>query len=49
MDAGGYVCALEPANQWETPRKKLREEGRLSFLQPGEEVHYRLEIGAIGA
>jgi hypothetical protein len=49
MDAGGYVCALEPANQWETPRKKLRQEGRLSFLQPGEEVHYRLEIGAIDA
>jgi hypothetical protein len=47
MDAGGYVCGLEPANQWETPRKKLREEGRLPFLQPGEEVHYRVEIGVI--
>jgi hypothetical protein len=47
MDAGGYVCGLEPANQWETPRKKLREEGRLRFLQPGEEVNYRVEIGAI--
>ncbi len=48
MDAGGYVCALEPANQWETPRKKLREEGRLRFLQPGEEVNYRLELGVTG-
>jgi hypothetical protein len=47
MDAGGYVCALEPANQWETPRKKLREEGRLRFLQPGEEVNYRVEIGVV--
>jgi hypothetical protein len=47
MDAGGYVCALEPANQWETPRKKLREEGRLRFLQPGEEVNYRVEIGVL--
>lgn len=45
MDAGGYVCGLEPANQWETPRKKLREEGRLRFLEPGEEVNYRVEIG----
>jgi hypothetical protein len=43
MDAGGYVCALEPANQWETPRKKLREEGRLRFLEPGEEVKYHVE------
>jgi hypothetical protein len=41
------VCGLEPANQWETPRKKLREEGRLRFLHPGEEVNYRVEIGAI--
>jgi hypothetical protein len=48
MDAGGYVCALEPANQWETPRKKLREEGRLRFLEPGEEVNYRVEIGVVG-
>ncbi len=47
MDAGNYVCALEPANQWETPRKTLRDEGRLRFLEPGEEVHYHLEIGVI--
>jgi hypothetical protein len=45
MDAGNYVCALEPANQWETPRKKLRDEGRLRLLEPGEEVHYHVEIG----
>jgi len=48
MDGGNYVCGLEPANQWETPRKKLREEGRLHFLQPGEEVNYRVEIGVVG-
>jgi hypothetical protein len=42
-----YVCALEPANQWETPRHKLREEGRLRFLAAGEEVHYRVEIGVL--
>jgi hypothetical protein len=47
MGAGDYVCALEPANQWETPRHKLREEGRLRFLSPGEEVHYHVELGAL--
>jgi hypothetical protein len=47
MGAGDYVCALEPANQWETPRHVLREEGRLRFLAPGEEVHYQVEIGAL--
>lgn len=47
MAAGDYVCALEPANQWETPRHKLREEGRLRFLAPGEKVHYRLELGVL--
>lgn len=47
LTKGEYVCALEPANQWETPRQKLREEGRLRLLEPGEEVHYRLEFGAL--
>lgn len=47
MGAGDYVCALEPANQWETPRRVLREEGRLKYLEAGEEVHYRLELGAL--
>ncbi len=47
MGAGDYVCALEPANYWETPRHQLRAEGRLRFLQPGEEVHYRLAIGVL--
>jgi Domain of unknown function (DUF4432) len=47
MAAGDYVCALEPANQWETPRHKLREEGRLRFLAAGEEVHYHVELGVL--
>ena len=47
MGAGDYVCALEPANQWETPRARLREEGRLRILAPGEEVHYHMEIGVL--
>jgi hypothetical protein len=47
MDGGNYVCGLEPANQWETPRKTLREEGRLKMMQPGEEIRYRVELGAL--
>ncbi len=46
MQAGEYVCALEPANYWETPRRQLREEERLRMLQPGESVEYLLELGA---
>jgi hypothetical protein len=47
MAQGAYVCALEPANQWETPRHVLREQGRLRYLAPGEEVNYHLEIGVL--
>ncbi len=47
LGVGEYVCALEPANQWETPRHLLRAENRLRLLAPGEEVHYRIEIGAV--
>ncbi len=47
MGAGDYVVALEPANQWETPRSQLREEGKLRYLAPGESVHYRLELGVL--
>jgi hypothetical protein len=47
MGRGDYVCALEPANQWETPRAQLRREGRLKMLTPGEEVHYHLEFGVL--
>ncbi len=47
MSASDYVCALEPCNVWETPRRQLREEGRLRVLQPGEEVRYHVELGAL--
>lgn len=47
MQAGEYVCALEPANYWETPRRRLREEGRLRLLQPGEAVEYVVELGVV--
>lgn len=42
-----YVCALEPANRWETPRRTLRAENRMPMLAPGEQVNYRVEIGAL--
>ena len=45
MGAGDYVCALEPATNHETPRAKLREQGRLKMLAPGEQVNYVLEMG----
>ncbi len=47
LSSGEYVCALEPATNWETPRQRLREEGLLRFLQPGEQVNYHLELGTL--
>jgi|FLYN01.1.fsa_nt_gi hypothetical protein len=47
MSRGAYVCAIEPANQWETPRRVLREEGRLYYMAPGEEIAYHLELGIL--
>ncbi len=47
MGAGEYVCALEPANRWETPRKTLRAESRMPILAPGESVDYTVEIGVL--
>ncbi len=47
LGAREYVCALEPANYWETARHQLRAENRLRLLQPGEEIHYHLEFGAL--
>ena len=49
MGAGDYVCALEPATNHETPRAKLREQGRLRMLVPGEQVNYVLELGVAAA
>ena len=47
MGAGDYVCALEPATHHETPRARLREQGRLKMLAPGEEINYALELGVV--
>jgi len=42
-----YVLALEPCNAPCLSRKKLREEGMLPFLLPGESVTNELEIEVI--
>ncbi len=47
MGQGTYVCGLEPATNLVEGRAKERAEGRLSFLEPGESRHYRLEIGVL--
>ncbi len=44
MRPGDYVCALEPCTHFETTRRRLREEGRLRVLAPGQEIAYRLEL-----
>jgi galactose mutarotase-like enzyme len=47
MGAGDYICALEPANHIGAPRSRLRSEGKLRLLAPGEEVRYEVEIGVL--
>ncbi|MBI3731981.1 MAG: aldose 1-epimerase family protein [Chloroflexi bacterium] len=47
MGAGEYVCGLEPCNHEGLPRQRLRAEGRLAFLAPGEEAAYQIEIGVL--
>ena len=47
MGAGDYVCALEPATNHEAARARLREQGALRHLEPGEEVNYSLEFGVM--
>jgi len=47
MRPGDYVCAVEPCTTAEAPRARLREEGRLRMLAPGEEVAHRVEIGVL--
>lgn len=47
LGAGDYVCGLEPATHCSAPRTRLREEGRIRYLAPGEEISYMLEIGVL--
>lgn len=47
MQRGMYVLGLEPANCWVEGRARDRERGILRFLEPGERVDLRLEIGIL--
>jgi hypothetical protein len=47
MDQGTYVLGLEPGNARVQGRDVERSEGRLQYLEPGEERRYRLEIGVM--
>jgi len=42
---GVYTVALEPANCWIEPRAEARKRGELKFLEPGQVVSHRLEVG----
>jgi hypothetical protein len=44
-----YVCGVEPATNWVEGRAKERQEGRLQYLEPGEEREYHLEIGVLAS
>lgn len=44
-----YVCGLEPSTHGVQGRAKERAEGRLTYLQPGESRHYRVEIGVLAS
>ena len=47
IGAGEYLCGLEPCTNHENSRDNLREQGKLKMLEPGEEIHYRVEIGVM--
>ena len=47
IGAGEYVTGLEPANCGVEGRDKDRAEGRLEFLEPGEQRSYHLEVGVL--
>jgi hypothetical protein len=42
-----YVVAMEPSTNRDAGRFDARARGELAELAPGEERHYRLEIGAL--
>jgi hypothetical protein len=49
MGQGLYVVGTEPGNVYPEPREKLRREGRLAMLQPGERKRYEIEFAALGS
>lgn len=49
MGQGLYVVGTEPGNVYPETREKLRREGRLAMLQPGEKKRYEIEFSALGS
>ena len=47
MGEGMYVVGTEPCTMPLYPRSELRKQGKLEFIQPGEERRIELEIGVI--
>lgn len=47
LGQGTYVVGLEPSNCLVEGRAKERAEGRLQFLEPGQQRSYWLEIGVL--
>ncbi len=45
--SGLFVCSFEPCTAHEGPRAKLRSQGLLQDLEPGESIAYEVEIGAL--
>ncbi len=46
-ERGHYVCGMEPANCEVEGRAKMRAEGKLQFINPGEERHFDIEFGVL--
>lgn len=47
MGQRDYVLGLEPGNCYPDGRARMREEGRLTILPPGESVEYEVQISMI--
>lgn len=47
MGQRDYVLGLEPGNCHPDGRDRMREEGKLTVLKPGERVHYQVDISMI--
>jgi hypothetical protein len=47
LGEGGYVVGIEPCSNRPVSRLKMREDGDLIILQPGEKRIYDLEFGAL--
>ncbi len=47
LGAGTYVVAMEPSTNRDAGRFDARERGELTYMAPGAQRHYDLEVGAL--